>query len=507
MNMKKLLLRLIKIIFFCLFIFVIYILISKVDLSYYLKRHYIRVERLYIIIFDIILVLLFCIFKKNRIINDKQYKWIVIILQCVIFIVQLVITLNIEFKTEWDIGIIQNIVDNYIKNGYIGTNEYLTKYPNNLLLTSILIILKKLPFIGSYYITTLIFSILLVNLSLLFISLTIRNIKANNAGIVIYLLLFLLLIINPWYVIPYSDVFCLFAISLITYLYSKKNKNNRDIFIIGFIGILFSYIKPTVLICLISILIIELIYNRNIKDYFIWNNKGKKIVILILSILIAVSTNFILTKPLKFEPISGKHSMTIFHYLNMGQSNTSFGFHNEEDEINSYNYGYKYDIKSFKKRLFGKSFIGHKLQVTNKTLMAFNDGSFAWGQYSNFFKQIKIEREKFNFLQNIYYSLGVYYRKYITFVTFIWLSILIFIPFIVFKKLEKIEYYIIINLVGIYIFLILFESYSRYLYSYVGLFSIISLLSIYNISEGINKHLKSIKKTLVKRKSKIKKGI
>ena len=167
----------------------------------------------------------------------------------------------------------------------------------------------------------------------------------------------------------------------------------------------------------------------------------------------------------------------------------------------------KYDIKSFKKRLFGKSFIGHKLQVTNKTLMAFNDGSFAWGQYGNFFKQIKIEREKFNFLQNIYYSLGVYYRKYITFVTFIWLSILIFIPFIVFKKSEKIEYYIIINLVGIYIFLILFESYSRYLYSYVGLFSIISLLSIYNISKGINKHLKGIKKTLVKRKSKIKKGI
>ena len=270
--MKKILLKLIKIIFFFLFTFVIYILISKVDLSYYLKRHYIRVDRLYIILFDVILILLFSIFKKKKIINNKQYKWIVIILQCIIFIVQLIITLNIEFKTEWDIGIIQNIVDNYIKNGYIGTNEYLTKYPNNLLLTSILIILKKLPFIGRYYITTLIFSILLVNISLLFTSLTIRNIKNNNTGIIIYFILLPLLILNPWYVIPYSDVFCLFAISLITYLYSKKNKNNKDIFIIGFIGILFSYIKPTVLICLISILIIELIYNKNIKEYFIWNS-------------------------------------------------------------------------------------------------------------------------------------------------------------------------------------------------------------------------------------------
>ena len=101
--MKNLLLKLIKTIFFFLFLFVIYILISKVDLSYYLKRHYIRVDRLYIIIFDIILIILFSVFKRKNIINDKQYKWIVIILQCIIFLVQLIITLNIEFKTEWDI--------------------------------------------------------------------------------------------------------------------------------------------------------------------------------------------------------------------------------------------------------------------------------------------------------------------------------------------------------------------------------------------------------------------
>ena len=148
-------------------------------------------------------------------ISKKKYYIILSIIQIVLIITQIIILLNIRFNTGWDVQDVKNAVDTFISKGSINNNEYLTKYPNNLLLVGILSLLRKIPIIGKYYLTTLLFNTILVNIAILLISLSLKNIHSYKSGVLVYIFTIPLIALNPWFTIPYSDTFALFFVRLL----------------------------------------------------------------------------------------------------------------------------------------------------------------------------------------------------------------------------------------------------------------------------------------------------
>ena len=474
--MRKVLKKLIISIFLLLLLLLLYIILFKTDQVYILKRESVNISKILVIALDLIFIFLYVVLVQRKDISIKRYYVLLTIIQALFLIIQLTILLNIRFDTSWDVESIRNAVNTYIKNGSITNNDYLTKYPNNLLLVGILSVLAKLPLIGKYYLTTLIFNTLIVNLSVLFISLSVKNFHSNKAGILVYIFLIPLILLNPWFIIPYSDTFALFFISIITYIYSKKEKDNKDIFLIIFLSIFGAFIKPMVIIPLISIIICEFIYKDIIitKDY-------KKYITIILSIIVAILIKDGFINILHFTPVKDKYSTTVFHFLAMGQNPTTSGFYNYMDEMNSYNLGYKYDINQFKKRFKINLEQGQLKFITNKILISFGDGSFAWGLYGTFFPEIESIKNPKNIFQEIYYEKGKYYNNYLNTSNLIWFCLLLFLPFILLKGVNKNELFLVTSFIGIFLFILIFETCSRYLYCFSGILIVITFLAINKI--------------------------
>ena len=219
--MAKILKKILISMFVLLFILLLYVILFKTNQEYIFKRENINISKVLVIAIDFIFVFLFVSLVKVKDISSKKYYVLISFMQIIFFVFQIIILLNIKYNTGWDVKYIKDAVDTYIKNGNIINNDYLTMYPNNLLLVGILAILAKLPFIGKYYITTLIFNTAIVNISVLFSSLSMKNYHSNKAGILIYLFTIPLILLNPWFVIPYSDTFYFLFISIICYIYSK----------------------------------------------------------------------------------------------------------------------------------------------------------------------------------------------------------------------------------------------------------------------------------------------
>ena len=129
-----------------------------------------------------------------------------------------------------------------------------------------------------------------------------------------------------------------------------------------------------------------------------------------------------------------------------------------------------------------------------KTLTNFNDGTFWWGGEGNFYNVIRITEDKRFFsywLRNIYYNgkiKGKYNDKWSSFVQSIWLSVLCFSCFAAFRKTNgETQLIVILTIMGLFVFLSLFEARARYLYVYSPYFIITSLFGVHNILNVIQR--------------------
>lgn len=483
-NIKPLL-KLIPIIYLTMFILIIILLLFVSGIPYHLKRKFL-ISNIYVIIPFIISLYLFYKYDSDKKVKPKLFKKYVLIIFIIILLIQTIMITHIYFYTDWDVKVIRNIVNNYIKTGSIKDNFYLSVYPNNLLLTSILAFIKKLPLIGKYYVTTLIINALLVNISGVLTALTIRNLKSEKAALISYIFTIPLILLTPWIVIPYSDTFAIPCVIAVMYLYSKKKKKMSDYFLIGFIAILGYKIKPTVIIILMAITMVEIIYNynrinkRTIKQYS--KTCG--------TIFIGIITAFLLFKCsklyLRFQPVSYAKPITYVHYLAMGQNEKTLGSYSQKDVDDTHNFGREYDIHKFKKRVLNRTISETIVFYTKKTLLNFNDGSFCWGLDGSFFyKKVKAPNCFAKFLRKIYYSNGKYFKLFIQIQNYIWLIVLMYCPWIIKKKNTKEELVIMLSIIGLVLFLTIFEPRTRYMYCYSEIYVIAAVLGMYNLKEYI----------------------
>lgn len=430
-------------------------------------------------------------------------------------------------------------------------NGYYSRYANNLFLTYIFLNLYKIGEVigiqNGYFLLLFIQSIMFSVGGFLIYKIADMYFKEKYKiySICTWIIYMLIVGLSPHIVLTYSDGIGMFLSLILTYIIFKlekdkdKNKINDDkekdkllqkgsiskiILILLFtnLSILGYYIKPQIIIISIAYVIIKILHISYLT-YMIIKNKNedrengrrvrkeriKKEIIyyIILSILIIITGCIIYTYIRKANNSMGinvdkEKRFNITHYAMLGWNTESKGVFTVKDE----NFSGKYEklkdrekanIEELKRRITEMGLGGVINQIARKILTNYNDGTFSGvATFVYIRKEYNIEginKELSKFLKNIYYENGEYNMIYTQIMQCLWIGILIFNMFSYNDgKSTKISI-VILGIIGLFIFEILFEARSRYIFMYVPLYIFLGVIGLKNVLRFFVVKIKGIK--------------
>lgn len=491
---------------FCFYIAVTLLLLIIVDKSlnlYYIPNDLIISNK--ILILPSLLFLIFFIgaiygiqrIKDGRFVkielSEKKFYIIISLVFAAVYLLQLFISEHVYIKTGWDVSAIREAAEKIAVGDKDGVPIwYFNTYPNNLLITYTLAFLYRVGnlFIPSHhYAVILVFVSLVVCISVYLSTLCIyritRSRKLTVCGMIVGILLVAL---NPWIVIPYTDsipmIFPVFAV--FCYLFIKNSYLRYSLMI--FACVLGYYFKPTVIIVLIALAILKLfvLMEKLLRKKFSFN----RCACMLLCILISVGGAFGINKYFHNKIVLNENKqMTITHYLMMGLNVETDGIYSSDDVV--YSYGFS-DVKSRQKgnidlaknRLKEMGLKGYIRLLTVKNISTYNDGTFGWGKEGSFYVEVPEDnRTVTKALRSFYYTneQGTHYLIFATAEQILWLFMLICICFCIlpFKTKGGAENLIALSLLGVSMFLLIFECRARYLFVFSPLFVILATVGLY----------------------------
>lgn len=485
------------------------ILLLSENISYFCKKEFILSNG---VIFCIVLMLLsagvgfyYWAKTKNRLLL-KNYSAvnvdkIVLVATVILFFGQCYVFYNVFFLSGWDTWQIRAFVNTIMNGGdKAGINDYFSLYPNNLFISYLFLFLQKINsyfgiFNGVYsYMCVVILNCAINSLSCLLSYKTARIFVSPAFALVAYVFCVFSVGISGWTVICYSDALTLFFPILSVYLYCKQYKNTQmkavGFIAAGFVSAVGYFIKPQCLFVLIAIVVLEvlkLVGNLSLKTFI------RPIALCLAAFMVFSTTNIglnLLNKKYGIQ-IDKEQSFGVSHFLMMGANEESSGVYSGEDVIFSSSFATakernKANINAFKQRIFEmkSDLITH---LRKKTLVTFNDGTFAWGVEGSFFLIIpeNINNKMAPFLKSIYCD-GDKYPYFATFQQLIWFFILLCSLLTVVSKKTNCDQYKLsllwIILLGFVLYEMLFEARARYIYIFVPIFCTLAPIGIRNIS-------------------------
>ena len=476
-----------------------------------------------IIIFLVIIACLILMKKKDTIKNGlkiflekvyKKDKLIIGILFVVLFIFQIVTLQNIYFETGWDVNCIYTRVEQFLRNGMIELNTYFSKYPyfsiypNNLFLANVFVIIGKIVMVfyenWSYilYKIFVIIDIILIDLAGIIMLKTIENFTDKKSFKLFGALLYIAFIgLSPWFLIPYSDTYSIIFPISILYNYTKKEKKWYNYLLIGLLSYVGYCIKPTNIIFLIAIMIVEifkLLFDLKEKEQL--KLKLKSWIIAGIGILIAIIINLVLLNMTKYK-VERKYTFSLYHFLMMGINTETTGGWNAKDVendllIEDYDERIENNKEVFFQRLKAMSPKDFCKFYVKKILLNYNDGTLAWGREGSFYSFTNPKNNQFaKTLKNYYYNSGENFYVFTNVMQFLWIFIITFLTIgAVLRKFDFKYSVAYLSVIGLTLFTLLFEGRARYLYLYTPVYVMLSIM-------GIEQFIKSI--TLKKKKTKI----
>ena len=438
-------------------------------------------------------------------------------------------------------------------------NGYYSRYANNLFLTYIFLNVYKIGEVigiqNGYFLLLFIQSIMFSVGGFLIYKIADMYFKEKYKiySICTWIIYMLIVGLSSHIVLTYSDGIGMFLSLILTYIIFKlekdkdinkdKNKINdgkeknkllqkssisRIILILLFtnLSILGYYIKPQIIIISIAYVIIKIL-NISYLTYMVIKNKNedrengrrvrreriKKEIIyyIFLSILIIITGFLIYTYIKKANNSMGinvdrEKRFNITHYAMLGWNTESKGVFTVKDE----NFSGKYEklkdrekanLEELKRRITEMGLGGVINQIARKILTNYNDGTFSGvATFVYIRKEYNIEginKELSKFLKNIYYENGKYNMIYTQIMQCLWIGILIFNMFSYNDgKSTKISI-VILGIIGLFIFEILFEARSRYIFIYVPLYIFLGVIGLRNVLsffvvkiKGVNSKIK-----------------
>ncbi|MGB4613003.1 MAG: hypothetical protein WBH68_01705 [Erysipelotrichaceae bacterium] len=451
---------------------------------------------MYILLGILFLILLFNFskFVSNKF-NEKIPK-LIITLSVIFGFLMVVSALSIWFFNTNDPMEIQIAANSIVNNEPILNNNYFSTYPNNLLILLINSLIFKITDLFNISIFNSKILVIINCILISIVSLLIPKIvKLLNFPVEYQFFSYLLFVIfigfSPWNIIFYSDIFGIFLITLIIFLFLKYIGNSKNIYIYILVFLCFpSYnLKPHIILLYIPIIIYSLIF---------LHNKLKKNLI---KIVVLFMLSFSLTKlSINSIPISldTNNRVPITHFFMMGLNSDSNGVFNFDDlvlsrSVNNLNERIQLNLDVSYERIKNLGAKGLLIHAFKKNLATYNDGLFSWEFDTNVHAEKIGENDNLieKFFKNIYYTSGSYYFYYYSLIQSIWLAILFFnaVSTISNNKIFKSDYdklykytILVLSILAITLFLTIFECRARYIYQFTPIYILISLYGINSLN-------------------------
>ncbi len=413
---------------------------------------------------------------------------------------QIFLTYSAFFYSDWDpAAILSEAFDlaNGLKDDH---SSYFSAHPNNLLpvwIHSLLLktggIFGKVGEYGGSGVMIIVYAQCLLNtLSGFLLFRIVRRLCGSfRAAWSSFLFYALFLGLSPWLIITYTDqlafIFPLLTLRLWQIQQERGRGTAASLLIWGLMGLLapFGYrIKPQTVIMTIAVTCVMILEGGPGRVLL------RRLAALAAGILLmtALLKGVILPSiPIGIEP---DRQFGMAHYLMMGLNGRTSGVYDDEDTeyTNSFDTPAekaKADLDRAGERLTSFGAAGLKDHLIKKTLVNFNDGTFAWGLNGNFFAGTIEGQETFlsSAIRKRIYTDGEYFGRYSTIQQLFWL-------FTLFTSLGMGAYLlpagrrktdgssggeeaelstaavIALALIGITVFELVFEALARYLFIY-----------------------------------------
>lgn len=438
---------------------------------------------------------------KMKKMSDKKFLLILISSGIILFLIQIYISYNIYFYTEWDCGTLMKAALAIVQTGSPQNFKgVLSLYPNNRTLTAIMVLIMKAAAVfgvREFYFPGVIVANAVVNIAGIFTVLSVRKLTDSVLLPWITWLCYILLVaLSPWITIPYSDAYGTMFPVIAFYSYiSFKNHNMLKWLLVGFFSFFGMLIKPTTVIVLIAILIVELIISIKNKNNFM-NLIKFCMPMLVVTFLLTQLITLGVTKILNAE-LNKDLGVPMTHYLMMGMNAEQTGGNSAEDinftcSFPTLEEKKKATLQMAKQRIseMGPSGIGELIK--KKTLVNYNDGTFAWGAEGGFYATIlPKDNPAADMLRSLYYHDGeYYYTVYMVFVKSIWMFVLTSILAMGFRKagdFNTSQCIALLSIFGLTLFLWIFEARARYLYCFLPIYIICASIGLDIIADKLNR--------------------
>ena len=290
-----------------------------------------------------------------------------------------------------------------------------------------------------------------------------------------YLVYLLLIGLSPWVAIPYSDSAALPVPVLLLCLYvSEPQRRSFKIMKWAAIGAIsaFGYcLKPTAAIPAIAIALMEMGRFFEKRDCKVL---AKRAGLLVLGALCAGMLIGKLTDSFDYK-IDPEQRIGLVHFFAMGLNEKRMGVWDKEDVdyAKSFHTIAERDAAEWQRareRLESMGPKGLLLHGVRKLLTCFHDGTFAWTREGGFFSYIfENDSRTAAISRSFYYPDGERYVLFKNFMQAIWLSVLLLSTGAFFTR-GRAAAVVELTLLGLVLYLLLFEVRARYVYIFAPLF-------------------------------------
>ena len=433
----------------------------------------------------ILAILLMLKFMFNKL-SDKTLVKISAVFAMVLIILQVIFIIYCRVIPSWDFGVVFN--DAYkIANSVFELPEYYYKfYPNNI--GALLMYTALFKFISLFTVNKMIylivgsvFNIMMIDGALLITYILIKKVfNLKMAAIFSFLSIFIvpLFAYSP---ILYTDTTTMIfpmAIMLLLYNYNESKSNARAWYLIGIgmLGALGVILKTNIIIALVAVIIYIVCTNKIMKSLI--NN-----IIIILSFLVIFSfykviANYVM--PIDYN----EAGLPMTHWVMMGLKNN--GAFNADDveftkSFNDKEKAKEANIDEIKTRLSHYGFKGYIEFLSRKTKFTWNDGTY--------YSINKLCRQPLEDNKVEEYVTGEknHMLIYLAQMSHIVLITLIFISSIAAFKYgdkHKIVQCAQIAIFGVFLFLIIWETRSRYLVCILPMMMFAAIGGLYSLGVG-----------------------
>ncbi|QIL50362.1 hypothetical protein G7084_02920 [Weissella coleopterorum] len=384
---------------------------------------------------------------------------------------------------------------------------YYSQYINNL---SLLLVQHwlSITFHNSSWLFFNYIGLILVDLSVLINILIIWLIKRENTINLIYIQSIFLLFF-PWIIISYSDIWVIPLVSLIYLFYSLIDKFRSILWvrIILDIGLIFTviltyYIKPSSIVPIIAIVLIEIkrIYVALFIEHTIhWKYIFSFLLAMILMSGVGYGSFKVIQQKINTQSyirVNPNLAVPAIHFISMGMSGDG-GYNekdalamallpNRQDKVN-------YSVRLLKQRLNKMGMWGYIKFLFMKQENNAADGTFAWLKEGHFFAN---NPHPTNFWQTFVYPEGKNLKNYKFLAQLFWVFLLFTLAFTKFHTDKWVQIFRISILGGLFYLLIFEGGRSRYMIQFLPA---ILLLSAYNsniVWSFLNRGFRWVKETL-----------